>query len=144
MSLCILCSNSEYSWSIVLTRRRDIHRYSYQIKTIVSKFLSVGKLNRVNIQIYKRERNVGEKVREGKNDERERWRETERKMRERQSERGVDLLGGGMRGGAWLTLGGGGRNGGGGMFGGRGPGGKKGGILLGFGSASDDECSEIT
>lgn len=87
---------------------------------------------------------MGEKVREGKNDERERWRETERKMRERQSERGVDLLGGGMRGGAWLTLGGGGRNGGGGMFGGRGPGGKKGGILLGFGSASDDECSEIT
>lgn len=121
----------------------------------------MGKLNRVNIQIYKRERKLEperemwerklERERDRKQErertmrerdgerQKERWRE-----RERQSERGVDLLGGGMRGGAWLTLGGGGRNGGGGMFGGRGPGGKKGGILLGFGSASDDECSEIT
>lgn len=50
--------------------------------------------------------------------------------------------GGGMSGGAALTLGGGGRKGGGGIFGGSGPGGKKGGILAGVGSASD--CSAIT
>lgn len=49
-----------------------------------------------------------------------------------------------MRGGAVLTLGGGGRKGGGGIFGGSGPGGKKVGILAGVGSASDVECSEIT
>ena len=49
-----------------------------------------------------------------------------------------------MSGGALLTLGGGGRNGGGGMLGGRGPGGKNGGILAGVGSASEEECSEIT
>lgn len=53
-------------------------------------------------------------------------------------------LGGGMRGGAVLTFGMGGRNGGGGMFGGIGPGGKKVGILDGAGSASVVECSEIT
>lgn len=54
-------------------------------------------------------------------------------------------LGGGMRGGAVLTFGMGGKNGGGGMFGGIGPGGKKvGGILAGAGSASVVECSEIT
>lgn len=53
------------------------------------------------------------------------------------------LLGGGISGGAALTLGGGGMKGGGGMLGG-GPGGKKGGILAGVESASDDECSDIT
>lgn len=53
----------------------------------------------------------------------------------------LDLRGGGIRGGAWLT--GGGRNGGGGMFGGSGPGGKKGGGIL-AGSASELGCSEIT
>lgn len=53
----------------------------------------------------------------------------------------LDLRGGGIRGGAWLT--GGGRNGGGGMFGGSGPGGKKGGGIL-AGSASELVCSEIT
>lgn len=56
----------------------------------------------------------------------------------------LNLLGGGMSGGAVLTFGGGGRNGGGGMFGGSGPGGKNVGILAGAGSASDVECSEIT
>lgn len=57
----------------------------------------------------------------------------------------MNLLGGGMSGGAVLTFGGGGRNGGGGMFGGSGPGGKKfGGILAAVGSVSDVECSEIT
>lgn len=54
----------------------------------------------------------------------------------------MNLLGGGMRGGAVLTFGGGGRKGGGGILGGSGPGGKKGGILAGVGSAS--VCSEIT
>lgn len=56
----------------------------------------------------------------------------------------MNLLGGGISGGAVLTFGGGGRNGGGGMFGGSDPGGKKVGILAAAGSASDVECSEIT
>lgn len=83
-----------------------------------------------------------EKQRENKNTNTNKTEQIHTRDQLRWNKMMINLLGGGMRGGAVLTLGGGGRKGGGGMFGGRGPGGKKVGILAGAGSASD--CSAIT